>query len=153
MYLPTGTNQRSIAGVRVPPPTAGTEEYGLIQKVTYSTNTTVNVQVPEGCAVPTTGGISNVYYSNNKSPYGFVTNAGRWEIIVLGRTSNIGAVNASQYYDMNRGTTIPIGDWLVSYKIALQNTRVSSRFGVAFVSLSTSKTSFTDDRFNVVTPE
>lgn len=129
--------------------TAGLQEYGLVQAVTYSTNTTVNVQVPEGCAIPTSGGLSNVYYSTNIAPYGFVTDKGRWQLIVYGRTSNIGAVNASQYYDMTRTLTVPTGSWLISYRIALQSTRASSRFGVAYVSLSTSKTSFTDDRFNV----
>lgn len=50
----------------------GTLEYGIVaSKPTFSTNTTVVVQVPEGCAIPTSGGISAVSYSTNKQPYGF----------------------------------------------------------------------------------
>ena len=63
--------------------TSGTLEYGLVQSVTYSTNTTVNVQVPEGCAIPTSGGISSVYYSIQKNPYKWISSVGRWKIIFL----------------------------------------------------------------------
>lgn len=55
----------------------GTLEYAIISaKPTFSTNTTVTVQVPEGCAIPTSGGISAVSYSTNATPYGYpgVTN-------------------------------------------------------------------------------
>lgn len=50
--------------------TAGTQEYAEINSVTFSTNTTVNVRVPETCMIPTSGGISNVYYSVGVNPYG-----------------------------------------------------------------------------------
>ena len=63
--------------------TAGLLEYGLVQKATFSTNTTVNVQVPEGCAIPTTGGVTAVSYSTAKSPYGYISDRGRWDILYL----------------------------------------------------------------------
>jgi hypothetical protein len=50
--------------------TAGTEEYAEINSVTFSTNTTVNVRVPETCMIPTSGGISNTYYAVSQNPYG-----------------------------------------------------------------------------------
>ena len=50
--------------------TAGTEEYAEINSVSFSTNTTVNVRVPETCMIPTSGGISNVYYAVGSYPYG-----------------------------------------------------------------------------------
>ncbi len=50
--------------------TAGTEEYAEINSVTFSTNTTVNVRVPDTCMIPTSGGISNVYYAVGVNPYG-----------------------------------------------------------------------------------
>jgi hypothetical protein len=50
--------------------TAGTEEYAEINSVTFSTNTTVNVRVPDTCLIPTSGGISNVYYAVSTTPYG-----------------------------------------------------------------------------------
>lgn len=51
--------------------TAGTTEYGIVTDVTYSTNTTVGITVPEGSQIPTSGGISAVSYSTEKAPYGF----------------------------------------------------------------------------------
>lgn len=51
--------------------TVGTTEYGIITAASFSTNTTVTVQVPEGYALPTTGGISAVAYSTHVTPYGF----------------------------------------------------------------------------------
>jgi len=48
-----------------------TLEYGEIVANTFSTNTTVTVRVPEGCQLPTTGGISSVDYSAQSTPYGW----------------------------------------------------------------------------------
>ena len=50
--------------------TAGLQEYAEINSVTFSTNTTVNVRVPETCMIPTSGGISNTYYSTGVNPTG-----------------------------------------------------------------------------------
>lgn len=50
--------------------TAGLQEYAEINSVTFSTNTTVNVRVPETCMIPTSGGISNVYYAVGATPTG-----------------------------------------------------------------------------------
>ena len=50
---------------------SSTLDYGIVQSATFSTNTTVIVQVPEGCTIPTSGGVSAVSYSGLASPYGF----------------------------------------------------------------------------------
>lgn len=49
---------------------AGSLEYAEVLNVSFSTNTTVTVRVPDGCQIPTTGGISSVYYSTQNNPYG-----------------------------------------------------------------------------------
>jgi len=46
-------------------------EYGIITANSFSTNTTLTVQVPEGYAIPTSGGVSAVSYSTQNTPYGF----------------------------------------------------------------------------------
>jgi hypothetical protein len=51
--------------------TAGTLEYGIITAASFSTNTTLTVQVPEGSAIPTSGGVSAISYSTVETPYGF----------------------------------------------------------------------------------
>lgn len=50
--------------------TAGLIEYAEINSVAFSTNTTVNVRVPDTCQIPTTGGVSAVSYSTQSNPYG-----------------------------------------------------------------------------------
>lgn len=46
-------------------------EYGIVMANSFSTNTTLTVQVPEGYSLPTTGGIGTVSYSTQKTPYGW----------------------------------------------------------------------------------
>lgn len=50
---------------------SGVTEYAYIKSVAYSTNTTVSVVAPELHTIPTSGGISAVYYSTNSTPYGW----------------------------------------------------------------------------------
>jgi len=49
---------------------AGLLEYAEVNSVTFSTNTTVNVRVPDTCQIPTSGGVSAVSYSTQSNPYG-----------------------------------------------------------------------------------
>ena len=77
------TANNSAVATDTDSPYANAITAGLVQKVTYSTNTTVNVQVPEGCAVPTSGGISNVYYSVGRNPYGWISDRDRWNLYYL----------------------------------------------------------------------
>jgi hypothetical protein len=98
--------------------TAGLLEYGLVQKATFSTNTTVNVQVPEGCAIPTTGGVTAVSYSTNRSPFGWVSNTDRWTLKSILRSSmstTLSAING--WYSSNHKIVAPIGDWIAGYQI------------------------------------
>lgn len=45
----------------------GTYDFGIVTKVA---TTVATVQVPEGCAIPTSGGVSAVDYATTKSPFG-----------------------------------------------------------------------------------
>jgi len=65
------TNADSPFGGQASGLISATLDYGIIQSVTFSTNTTVVVQVPEGCTIPTSGGVSAVSYATQASPYGF----------------------------------------------------------------------------------
>jgi hypothetical protein len=68
------TNADSPFGTQASGLISATLDYGIIQSVTFSTNTTVVVQVPEGCTIPTSGGVSAVSYSTQASPYGCPAN-------------------------------------------------------------------------------
>jgi hypothetical protein len=61
---------------------AGTLEYAEINSVTFSTNTTVNVRVPDTCQIPTSGGVSAVSYSTQSNPYGLPAFSNVFETIL-----------------------------------------------------------------------
>ena len=98
----------------------GTTEYGIITAASFSTNTTLTVQVPEGCAIPTSGGVSAVSYSTQKAPYGMPISLEKWSMPVWISKSNMTKSSASTttYYS---GATangewafvIPVGSWRV----------------------------------------
>jgi hypothetical protein len=92
---------------------SSTLDYGVIQSISYSTNTTVIVQVPEGCTIPTSGGVSSVVYSSVGVPYGFPKQKAKWTIstIVKPQYSQASAVAGTWY---NLGSTqiiVPVGEW------------------------------------------
>jgi hypothetical protein len=69
---PTATNADSPFAVDANGTPGGTYDYAIVQKATYSGgNTTLTVQVPEGCAIPTSGGVSAVAYSSTANPFGY----------------------------------------------------------------------------------
>jgi hypothetical protein len=97
----------------------GTLDYGIITKTAFSTNTTLTVQVPEGCTIPTSGGVSAVAYSTQAVPYGFPRDGGRWEIalIITGNTYQ-SAVTSTTVYNIG-GITVnfPVGAFIYSAKV------------------------------------
>jgi hypothetical protein len=89
-----------------------TLDYGLVQSVSFSTNTTMVVQVPSGCTIPTTGGITSIAYSVQANPYGWANNATKWDVSMIQRVQAIvsfGGVN--DWYVSPLKITLPIGNW------------------------------------------
>lgn len=129
----------------------GTTDYGIVQKAVFSTNTTLTVQVPEGCTIPTSGGVSAVAYSTQKSPFGFVGDKGRWYIVCLNKTFN---QQASPVVDTwyNTGALIlhlPAGNWSTSYTAQVYVNRAAAGLVSIVSTLSTSASSETDARFSI----
>lgn len=110
-----------------------TLEYGVVMANTFSTNTTLTIQVPEGCQLPTTGGISSVDYSTQNVPYGFPRDKGRWQIALLIRVLlDYGAATAGTWYNLySLNMKIPTGDWLLSGAGAIQTTAGSAVYKLA----------------------
>jgi len=94
-----------------------TLEYGVVMANTFSTNTTLTIQVPEGCQLPTTGGISSVDYSTQNVPYGFVRDRRRWKIeyLYMSRWAQSSPANLSVYNATGRKITFPVGAWNAGY--------------------------------------
>lgn len=112
---PTATNADSPFGGQASGLISSTLDYGIVQSATFSTNTTATVQVPEGCTIPTSGGVTAVSYSSVKSPYGFPSEVGKWKLrsyYQVDRTFTIGS--ATTYYNCFPGLVIsaPIGKFI-----------------------------------------
>lgn len=107
---------------------SGTIDFGIITKKAFSTNTTLSVQVPGGCTIPTTGGITSVGWSSKASPYGFITDKCRWDIIAV-YTTSVSVVSISslnQWFDLLGRLTVPIGAWTVGYGGTVQASAATS---------------------------
>ena len=119
-----------------------TLEYGVVMANTFSTNTTVTVQVPEGCQLPTTGGISSVDYSTQNVPYGFPKSKYRWEIISQLSSNQTGGTPATNIW-VNTGSlriTVPKGDWDAMYQANIYGVPSANGASV-FTDLATGATS------------
>lgn len=100
----------------------GTTEYGIITAASFSTNTTLTVQVPVGCAIPTSGGVSALSYSTQKSPYGFPSDRSLWrvETLSVGINTSVAIGATSQWYASSLQLTAPVGSWIAGYSGGLQ---------------------------------
>ncbi len=110
------TNADSPFGTQASGLISSTLDYGIVQSAVFSTNTTVVVQVPEGCTIPTSGGVSAVSYSGLKAPYGFSSTKSKFTIESLYCTNSGAVATATNWY--NTGSTkftIPIGSYTLAY--------------------------------------
>lgn len=112
------TNADSPFGNQADGTISSTLDYGIIQSASFSTNTTLIVQVPEGCTIPTSGGVSTVSYSVNKTPYGMPIQRGKWTLVRIARVSEAqSSPTANTWY--NLGTSklnVPIGSWTLGWE-------------------------------------
>ena len=130
--------------------TGGSLEYGIVTGVSFSTNTTVTVQVPEGSAIPTSGGVSAVSYSNVKVPYGFPAQRWKWQIQTIGKTTTTkSSPTANTWYNdcgfLNMN--IPIGSWNVTIQNAFGGYKNTALAMDAQSTFSTANNTESDSEF------
>lgn len=144
----TTTNADSPFGGQASGLISTTLDYGIITSCSFSTNTTVTLQVPEGCTMPTSGGISALVYSSNKAPYGFPAQPSKWRLDYFQfARSSATAASASTWYNANDSLVIPIGNWVAGYQGIVQATSSGVSNTGAFITLSTANNSESDKRF------
>jgi hypothetical protein len=111
-------------------------------------STSAVIQVPEGCTICTTGGVSAVAYSVMASPFGFVSDKGRWAILSIGKTDMTTA--SSSFVNTNWQTTAPVGSWAISMNTLVGCADTTSTTDVGLeAALSTSTTSVTNSRLHI----
>lgn len=125
-----------------------TKEYAIVMtKPVYSGgNTTVTVQTPEGCAIPTSGGISSVDYSSASVPFGFPRDSGKWEVTSLSRTQvGQGTPTINTWYNLgNARISVPIGAWELSFNTQMIAGIAGADYADMYTALSSSTSVDTD---------
>ncbi len=147
------TNADSPFGIQADGTISATLEYGIVAAATFSTNTTLTIQVPEGGALPTTGGMSALAYSGVKAPYQMPILADKWRVEAINKVQssntspslntwyNLCAANTNGSFFLN----IPIGSWNASYMAAVQANGATSL--CANITLSTANNSEIDGKW------
>ena len=134
------TNADSPFGGQASGLISSTIDYGIIQSAVFSTNTTIIVQVPEGCTLPTTGGITSTSYSSMKAPYEFPTASKRYRLSTLLRISTATTSNAAYGAFISGGfaLNVPIGGWDVGWQAGcvLNGTTTSVYFNISPTALT-----------------
>ena len=117
---PTATNSDSpFAQDSTATPTA-TSNYGIVMS---ASSTTLVLQVPEGCTIPTSGGVSSVSYATSGVPYKFPSDRFRWTIEAWFKVLEVVSFGGTATWTASAGSkiTVPIGQWAeVGYVGAFQ---------------------------------
>lgn len=130
---------------------SSTLDYAIITKTAFSTNTTLTVQVPEGCTIPTSGGVSAVSYSTQKVPYLFPAQRGKWTLrCSLAATVSLGTTQSVWYAGNVMIMPVPVGSWLATIDLMHVSDRSSvGDFRILSGTLSTSSSAETDTTMTV----
>lgn len=140
------TNADSPYGGQADGTIGTTLDYGIVTSVSFSTNTTVVVQVPEGCTIPTSGGVSAVAYSANAAPYGFPKARRRWDVITLLRVDvSQTSPTLNTWVNLGNGKlNVPVGEWDMHATAAMYGSRLSAGVIDVKMTISTTTSSETD---------
>lgn len=140
------TNADSPFGCQADGTISSTLDYGIVQSATSST---LVVQVPEGCTIPTTGGVASASYSNVKAPYGFPNEIEKFGIQIIYKTNRLqGSPSVNVWYNiLSSGIDVPTGKWRLTYNTPLYCAGSSG----TLVPVTTLSTSTSADVFPSVT--
>jgi hypothetical protein len=126
---------------------SSTLDYAIVTKTAFSTNTTLTVQVPEGCTIPTSGGVSAVAYSEQRSPYQFPAQRGKWrlEALFMGAGLTQASPVLSTYYNIGSfQLNVPIGEWVLGFRTLTGMDKSVAGRTDSQAALSTSNSSVSD---------
>lgn len=124
---------------------SSTLDYGIVTAISFSTNTTLTVQVPEGCTIPTTGGVTTLSYSALKTPYGFPGQRTKWyvEFIAQATSGALGPTINVWTQLIGYQINVPIGEWLASTNMTMAAQSGGTSISM-FTTLATVNNNFTN---------
>ena len=129
---------------------AGTYDWAIVTKVA---TTVATVQYPEGCAIPTSGGISAVDYSGSNA-FGFPKEEDRWELLYINKSqASHTSPTSAVWYSLTAATvqgsaylTVPVGKWVLGYDGTFQLNATAGSLNI-FATLSTANNSESDPMY------
>lgn len=134
------TNADSPFGGQASGIISSTLDYAIVSSAVFSTNTTLVVQVPEGCSIPTSGGVTTVSYSSNEVPFGFPKADSKWNVTAIFKTDQTqnSPVSGTWYNVGSPQLNLPIGNWDLGYTGTFYGTKGATTIMTLYASLSTS---------------
>lgn len=127
---------------------SSTVEHAIITSVTKpASDTIITVQVPEGGAIPTIGGVSTSSYSSAGKPFGFPAASERWQLLVISRLDTGLSPAADTWYNTQVGgllINIPIGSWDYGFSATHGGYKLGTTAADTFVTLSTANNTESD---------
>lgn len=122
---PTATNADSPFGNQADGSISSTLDYGIVHAIDAMT---ITIQTPEGCTIPTAGGISALHYSGVKSPYGFPSKKGKWILQAVSRVSaSQSSPTSGTWYNIKSfNITLPIGSWVLGQEGTIYASKAAS---------------------------
>lgn len=133
------TNADSPFGGQAGGTISSTLDYGIIQTISA---TTIVTQVPEGCTIPTTGGVSAVSYASVSKPYGFPGQEGKWKIQAKYKSTTLTTINTTTAQLTGAQITTPIGSWVIGFKAHMITSTGATTFINTIFGLSSSTSAF-----------
>lgn len=133
-----------------------TLDYGIIMQATFSTNTTLIVNCPEGNTFSTSG-ISALAYSSNAAPYGMPKGEAKWTLSFINSSDaiKVGATSGVYYSDTSIHVAaagyrvqMPIGAWNMGYKWTGHAATGAGSFQAVEAALTTSLTIASDEELD-----
>jgi len=135
-------------GMRIKWTQDGSVRYGIITKLSFSTDTLVTIYggTDYDMLDTETYAITNCFASHQKAPLGFPLDPNKWLVELVDTATNRDQSSPSQNVWYNVGSlslTIPIGVWRVSYRATIASYDTAVSHGVN-ITLSTSSNSESD---------
>lgn len=120
-------------------PISSTLDYAVVMSCVYTGDTSIVVQVPEGCTIPTTGGLTGSAYSSAARPLNMPTEPAKYNIEAIFRASSgnlaIGAIT-TWYAATDYKLDVPTGPWKLEHQGTYQFNSTVSGNRVGYVTLA-----------------
>lgn len=155
LTVPTDLTTKYSAGMKVRLVQSSTTKYFIITNASYSSpNTTLTLYGGTDYTL-LNAAISSIYYSTQRSPYGFPMSPAKWTLTTSQTTDQTQATpTINVWYNVGTNSlAVHIGSWYVSYECVAGFTNTSGGTVLVKTTLSTANNSESDKDFSATSHE